>query len=52
MPRGEYACTFLGAFIMRSIVFKALYWDPSICGNYHVGIIYRDYKDCIRVYRD
>ena len=31
--------TFLGAPIIRTIVFWGLYWGPLILGNYHITII-------------
>ena len=30
--------TFLGAPIIRTIVFWGLYWGPHILGNYHMGV--------------
>ena len=30
--------TFLGALIIRTIVYWGLYWGPLILGNYHIAL--------------
>ena len=33
------SCTTLGVPVRRSLVFRGLYWDPPICGDYRPDVV-------------